>query len=113
MRFYWLKDRQQQKQFNIYWEPGKSNLADCFTKHHSAAHHKAVRPIYLYDETREEQLTMKGCIKILNEHSEPKKAKLLKPWKLTNLTTNTVTLLQKAVNILTARLINPRFNGIT
>ena len=51
MRFYWLKDRQQQKQFNIYWEPGKSNLADYFTKHHSAAHHKSVRPIYLYEET--------------------------------------------------------------
>ena len=28
MRFHWLRDRECQKQFRIYWRPGKSNYAD-------------------------------------------------------------------------------------
>jgi hypothetical protein len=28
MRFYWLKDRINQKQFHVYWKPGNENLAD-------------------------------------------------------------------------------------
>lgn len=39
MRFYWLRDCVQQRQFIIYWRPGTENLADYFTKHHLAAHH--------------------------------------------------------------------------
>ena len=38
MRFYCLKDRAEQGQFDIYWEPGKQNLADYPTKHHSGTH---------------------------------------------------------------------------
>jgi hypothetical protein len=40
MRFYWIKDRVKQGQFNVYWGPGFQNLADYFTKNHSLAHHK-------------------------------------------------------------------------
>jgi hypothetical protein len=47
MRFYWIRDRSQQNQFHIYWHPGTKNLGDYFTKHHSAAHHRMMRPIYL------------------------------------------------------------------
>ena len=47
MRFYWLRDRENQGQFHLYWDRGSENLADYFTKHHSAAHHKRMRPIYL------------------------------------------------------------------
>ena len=36
MRFHWLRDRQCQEQFRIYWRPGKSNYADYWTKHHPA-----------------------------------------------------------------------------
>ena len=32
MRFYWLGDRFKQGQFKVYWESGKKNLADSFTK---------------------------------------------------------------------------------
>ena len=39
MRFYWLRDREAQKQFKFYWRPGKTNLGDYWTKHHCAAHH--------------------------------------------------------------------------
>ncbi len=34
MRFHWLRDREAQGQFRIYWRPGKTNLVDYFTKHH-------------------------------------------------------------------------------
>jgi hypothetical protein len=34
MRFHWLRDRQCQEQFRIYWRPGKSNYADYLAKHH-------------------------------------------------------------------------------
>jgi hypothetical protein len=43
MRFYWVKDRVKQGQFNVFWGPGYRNLADYFTKHHSPAHHKRMR----------------------------------------------------------------------
>ena len=53
MRFYWLKDRQEQGQFDIAWEPGKHKLADYPTKRHAGSHHRIVRSIYLFipDET--------------------------------------------------------------
>ena len=49
------------------------NFADYFTKHYSPSHHKAVRPIYLYDENN--QLDMRGCIKILNDRATQGSAK--------------------------------------
>ena len=65
MRFDWLKCRSAQLQFDIYWAPGQENLADYFTKHHSAAHHIALRAIYLAPEAAAKQLSMQGCIKVL------------------------------------------------
>ena len=47
MRYHWIQDRIQQKQFNVYWQPGNTNLADYFTKHHAPSHHKSMRPVYL------------------------------------------------------------------
>ena len=64
MRFYWIRDRVQQKQFEVQWRPGKTNLADYPTKHHTGQHHKMVRPIYLYDKATS-PTTVQGCIKIL------------------------------------------------
>eukprot|EP00804_Cyclotella_cryptica_P025442 CCRYP_017212-RB/>CCRYP_017212-RB protein AED:0.32 eAED:0.32 QI:0/-1/0/1/-1/1/1/0/471 len=43
MRFHWLRDRECQEQFRIYWRPGHSNYADYWTKHHSAKHHQNIR----------------------------------------------------------------------
>ena len=48
MRYHWLKDRVAQKQFNLYWSPGKLNSADYFSKHHPPAHHKLMRHQYLH-----------------------------------------------------------------
>ena len=39
MHLHWLKDRKCQEQFRIYWQPGKLNYANYWTKHHPAAHH--------------------------------------------------------------------------
>jgi hypothetical protein len=47
MRFYWLQDRVKQKQFQIHWKPGTTNMGDYFTKHHPPKHHEAVRKHYL------------------------------------------------------------------
>ena len=49
MRFYWLRDRTNQKQFLIKWAAGKTNRADYFTKHHTISHHKTMRPVYNLD----------------------------------------------------------------
>jgi hypothetical protein len=35
-RYHWLTDRVRQKQFDVYWRPGRENLGDYHTKHHSA-----------------------------------------------------------------------------
>jgi hypothetical protein len=45
MQFHWLRCRDAQGQFRYYWRPGTQNLADYFTKHHPASHHKASRPL--------------------------------------------------------------------
>jgi hypothetical protein len=47
MRFHWLRDRECQQQFKIYWRPGKLNYADYWTKHHAAAHHQNMRKEFL------------------------------------------------------------------
>ena len=70
MRFYWLQDRVQQQQFDVYWAPGAINLADYFTKLHSPTHHIALRPIYLHDPHL--RLSMQGCIEILQMRAKPK-----------------------------------------
>jgi hypothetical protein len=45
--FHWLRCRNTQGQFRYYWRPGTQNLADYFTKHHPATHHKSVCPTIL------------------------------------------------------------------
>jgi hypothetical protein len=47
MRFHWLRDREAQGQFKIYWQPGGTNLADYFMKHHPPAHHVNARAEFL------------------------------------------------------------------
>ena len=51
MRFYWIRDRVRQGQFQVYWSKGQTNRADYFSKHHPASHHRAIRSTYLYSPT--------------------------------------------------------------
>ena len=62
--FYPSRDQAMQKQFYIYWEPGRQNLADLPTKHHTGAHHKQFRPIYTYEKNKS-PLSIQECIKLL------------------------------------------------
>ena len=64
VRFYWLRDRAQQGQFYIFWDSGKNNLADFFTKHHPPSYHKAMRPIQTYVESLSPE-SLQGCIEIM------------------------------------------------
>ena len=47
MHFHWLRDRETLKQFCIYWQSGKINIADYFTKRFPASHHCNVRSKFL------------------------------------------------------------------
>ena len=46
-QYFWLIDQVNLNTYRIVWAPGLENLADYFTKHFSAAHHRAVRPYYV------------------------------------------------------------------
>ena len=50
MRYYWLRDRLAQQQFNFYWDKGFNNYADYHTKHHAIQHHRVMRPKYVHDK---------------------------------------------------------------
>ena len=74
MRFHWLRDREAQGQFKIYWRPGGTNLADYFTKHHAPAHHANVRAEFLtrvrdHADARQTKnskhkiATLQGCVR--------------------------------------------------
>ncbi len=43
MIIHWLRCCKAQGQYRYYWRPGTQNLADYFTKHHLASHHKSFR----------------------------------------------------------------------
>ena len=47
MQHWWMRDRQDQKQFRYYWGSGKGNKGDYQSKHFCPAHHIQVRPEYL------------------------------------------------------------------
>ncbi len=47
MRFHWLRDRECQEQFRIYWRPGKLNYADYCTKHHATTHHQNIQKEFI------------------------------------------------------------------
>jgi len=69
MRFYWIRDRVKQGQFRIHWQKGEVNLGDYMTKHHSAKHHKQVRPKYLHVKKEKEKTdtgTAQHCEGVLN-----------------------------------------------
>jgi hypothetical protein len=62
MQFYWLRDQECQQQFQIYWQPGKLNYANYWTKHHAAPHHQNMRkeflmPQIIFEMLRIEQQT--------------------------------------------------------
>ena len=47
IRFHWLRDRECQEQFCIYWRPVKSNYANYWTKHRPTSYHRHTRKEFL------------------------------------------------------------------
>jgi hypothetical protein len=69
MRFFWVTDQVQRSFFNVRWHPGQENLADYFTKHFDAKHHREVRPWYLHEQNSPRILpravkpsALRGCV---------------------------------------------------
>jgi hypothetical protein len=62
MRYHWLTDRVRKKKFDVYWRPGRENLGDYHTKHHSAQHHKDIRGLILHQANSLQVL--QGCVKL-------------------------------------------------
>jgi hypothetical protein len=60
MRHHWLTDRFRQKKIDVYWRPGRENLGDYHTKHHSAQHHKDMRGFILHQVNSLQ--VMRGCV---------------------------------------------------
>ena len=71
MRFYWIRDRKNKKQFNIYWKPGSTNKGDYFTKHFSPSHHSTVRPSYLHVTKYGKRITLQGCVNLTLPENYP------------------------------------------
>jgi hypothetical protein len=63
MRYHWLTYRVLQKQFDVYWRPGRENLGDYHAKHNSAQHHKYLRGLILHQANSLQ--VMRGCVKLL------------------------------------------------
>ncbi len=62
-------DKMAQDAYDVKWHPGKENLADYQSKHHTGAHHTAVRPWYLHGHNSllvlpraSRPSTLKGCV---------------------------------------------------
>jgi hypothetical protein len=72
MRYHWLTDRVRQKQLDVYWRPGRENLAYYHTKHHSAQHHKDMRHLILHEANSLQ--VMRGCVKLLQLPQTPVRA---------------------------------------
>ena len=69
MRYFYVVDQVENKNFDIKWYPGQENLGDYCSKHHEASDHRAVRPIYLHEENSPSLLpraktpsTLRGCL---------------------------------------------------
>jgi hypothetical protein len=63
MQYHWLTDMVRQKQFDVYWRPGRENLGDYHTKNHSAQHHKDMRGLISHQANSLQAL--RWCVKLL------------------------------------------------
>ena len=48
MHLHWLRDKEKQKYFSVYWDKGSNNYSDYFTKHLPAIHHCYIRNTQMY-----------------------------------------------------------------
>jgi trehalose utilization protein len=77
MRYHWLTDRVRQKQFDVYWRPGREHLGEYHSKHHSVQHHKDMRHLILHEANSLQVL--RGCVKLLPLPQPPVRARADEP----------------------------------
>jgi hypothetical protein len=73
IRYHWLTNRVRHKQFDVSWQPGRENLGDYHTEHHSAQHHKDMRHLILHQANILQVL--RGCVKLLPLPHPPLRAR--------------------------------------
>ena len=110
-RFYWLQDRVEQGEFRVFWATENHNLVDYFTKYHSPATHKQLRPIHPYIKDKSPS-SLQGCIELLTSTDRPSARphsnnQTTKPGNKTITTSQPTTyqLLDKLTNTLRDRLL--------
>ena len=64
------QSRVEQGVFRVFWVSEKFNLTDYFTKYHSPATHKRLRPIYTYTPDKS-PTTLQECIEIITDTDRP------------------------------------------
>ena len=64
MRFYWICDRIDQKQFNVYWQKGGLQKGYYHSKHHPTSYHSTVRPTYLHVPQRKHISHLQGYVNL-------------------------------------------------
>ena len=48
MQLHWLRDKEMQKYFQVFWDKGTLNGADYFTKHHPPVYHLHIHQVRKY-----------------------------------------------------------------
>jgi hypothetical protein len=79
MRYFWLLDGKMQKYFKFFYQPGKENLEDYPSKHHTADIHQHVHPYYVHTDKSPTLLLQalktsiwQGCAEILGDPDSKK-----------------------------------------
>ena len=67
MRYWWLREKEAQKKFRVFWDKGENNNADYYTKHHAPQYHRKIRRRYVFKEFLRQMNTLKsqdkrGCV---------------------------------------------------
>ncbi len=70
VRFHWLRDREAQDQFKIYWGSGKGIEADFTTKHFGPAHHLQMRERYMRKIHLVQQYFINALTQLGHSHRE-------------------------------------------
>jgi hypothetical protein len=60
------------KQFDVYWRPGRENIADYHKKHYSEQHHKDMHHLILSEANSLQVL--RGCVKLIPLWQPPVRA---------------------------------------
>ena len=67
MQLHWLRDKENNKDFQVFWDKGANQGADYFTKHHPTIHHRKMRSQYIRDTA----ICLKNEVNLIFEHLLP------------------------------------------